>query len=91
MIHRLVQDDLEQRLQVGIRTYGQPLQSFNGRDPLRDAYEECLDQACYLKQAIIERERQVAELATLRARLAEAGCVIDAPEQDEPMPAAEVS
>jgi hypothetical protein len=28
----------------------------NGRDALLDAYEEALDLACYLKQAILERD-----------------------------------
>jgi hypothetical protein len=32
------------------------LQAFNGRDALRDAYEEALDLACYLRQAIAERD-----------------------------------
>jgi hypothetical protein len=56
VIHRLVQDDLEKRLQVGIERYGQPLQAFNGRDSLQDAYEEVLDLAVYLRQRI-EEER----------------------------------
>jgi len=29
---------------------------FNGRDALKDAYEEALDLAMYLKQAMIERD-----------------------------------
>lgn len=56
VIHRLVQADLEQRLQLGIATYGQPLQPHNGRDALRDLYEELLDGACYIKQAMVERD-----------------------------------
>lgn len=56
VIHQLVRDDLHQRLQVGIATYGQPLQPFNGRDALKDAYEEALDLACYLRQALFERD-----------------------------------
>lgn len=94
IIHRLVQEDLESRLVVGIATYGQPLQPFNGRDPLRDAYEECLDQACYLKQAIIERQAREAELAALRERLAQFGDVINVPldpPDDEPAPHVTVS
>lgn len=54
--HRMVQDDLEERLKVGIERYGQPLQAFNGRDSLRDAYEEVLDLAVYLRNAIYEQE-----------------------------------
>ena len=54
-IQGLVRADLEQREQVGIHRYGTPLQPFNGRDALRDAYEEALDLGCYLRQAIEER------------------------------------
>ncbi len=56
VMHKLVQQDLEERLKVGIRRYGQPLQAFNGRNALRDAYEEVLDLAVYLRQAIYEQE-----------------------------------
>jgi hypothetical protein len=56
----IVQDavcvDIQQRKQVGIVRYGTPLQAHNGRDALRDAYEEALDLACYLKQVLLERE-----------------------------------
>lgn len=55
-IQALVRADLDTREQVGIQRYGTPLQAFNGRDALRDAYEEALDLACYLRQAIAERE-----------------------------------
>lgn len=56
IMHRLVQDDLEGRLKVGIERYGQPLQGHNGRDALRDAYEEALDLTVYLRQALYERD-----------------------------------
>ncbi len=55
-IQKLVRADLEAREQVGIERYGTPLQPNNGRDALLDAYEEALDLACYLKQAIVERD-----------------------------------
>lgn len=58
--HAIVQDaviaDMQTRKQVGIARYGTPLQPFNGRDALWDAYEEALDLACYLKQALLERD-----------------------------------
>lgn len=54
--HLMVQDDLEARLAIGIERYGQPLQPFNGRDSLQDAYEEALDLVVYLKTAIYERD-----------------------------------
>lgn len=56
IMHELVQADLAERLRVGIERYGQPLQAFNGRNALRDAYEEVLDLAVYLRQAIYEQE-----------------------------------
>jgi hypothetical protein len=55
-IQSLVRADLDAREQVGIQRYGTSLQPHNGRDALRDAYEEALDLACYLKQAIVERD-----------------------------------
>ena len=48
--------DFEARTAVGIERYGTGLQPFNGRDALRDAYEEALDLAVYLKQCLIERD-----------------------------------
>lgn len=56
-IQSLVIDDIRTRREVGIERYGTPLQPFNGRDALRDAYEEALDLAMYLRQAIEERGR----------------------------------
>jgi hypothetical protein len=54
-IQSMVIADLHDRREVGIERYGTALQAHNGRDALRDAYEECLDLACYLRQAIEER------------------------------------
>lgn len=53
----LVIADMKARDKDGQRQYGRPLTPFNGRDALQDAYEEALDLAAYLKQAIIEREQ----------------------------------
>lgn len=55
-VQGMVIADLEIRTQVGIQRYGTALQPHNGRDALRDAYEEALDLACYLRQAIAERD-----------------------------------
>jgi hypothetical protein len=51
----LVIKDMLNRHRVGIARNGTPLQAHNGRDALRDAYEEALDLAVYLRQAIEER------------------------------------
>ncbi len=52
----LVESDLKARVEKGCREYGEPLTTHNGRDALWDAYEEALDLALYLRQAITERE-----------------------------------
>lgn len=55
-IQDLVIADVETRKAVGLQRYGTLLQANNGRDVLRDAYEEALDLAIYLRQAIEERD-----------------------------------
>ena len=54
-MHELVAADLAQRAAIGLAEYGTPLLPNNGRDALWDAYEEALDLACYLRQAVEER------------------------------------
>jgi hypothetical protein len=48
--------DIRARVEVGIRRYGTPLMTRNGRDALTDAYEEALDLVFYLRQALMERD-----------------------------------
>jgi hypothetical protein len=52
----IVMADMQSRHELGIKRYGTPLQPHNGRDALRDAYEEALDLAVYLRTAIFERD-----------------------------------
>lgn len=52
----LVIEDMKARDRFGREKYGTPLQPHNGRDSLRDAYEEALDQCVYLRNAIEERD-----------------------------------
>lgn len=54
----IVMGDMQARHNLGIKRYGTPLQPFNGRDALRDAYEEALDLAVYLRTAIFERDEK---------------------------------
>lgn len=64
-IVNLVKADLEARAQAGELKYGERLKAHNGRNALLDAYQEALDLACYLRQAMQETtERQVAPAAT---------------------------
>jgi hypothetical protein len=58
----LVMEDMKERKRLGIERYGTPLQANNGRDALRDAYEEALDLAIYLRQAIEERPKPAPQL-----------------------------
>ncbi len=51
------------RHEFGLAKYGTPLQPFNGRDALTDAYQELLDGAVYLKQAVLEGVDVRAEYA----------------------------
>lgn len=54
----LVLADLRERDRIGQIRYGTSLRAHNGRDALRDAYEEALDLAIYLRQCIEERHSQ---------------------------------
>jgi hypothetical protein len=47
-------EDMRERNAIGTLKYGTPLQPFNGRNSLVDAYQEALDLCVYLKQRIIE-------------------------------------
>ena len=53
-----IRADMAARDQFGRKKYGVPLQPNNGRDPLKDAYEELLDAAVYLKQTIVEKSER---------------------------------
>lgn len=52
----LVMVDMAMRDQLGQKRYGVSLQPHNGRDSLRDAYEEALDLAVYLRTVMYERD-----------------------------------
>ena len=56
----LVIGDMRARDQLGEARYATRLQPFNGRDVLVDAYQEALDLAVYLRQAIYERDQPQA-------------------------------
>ena len=54
----MVLTDLTNRALEGKEKYGEPLKAHNGRNALWDAYQEALDLAMYLRQAIEEQECQ---------------------------------
>jgi hypothetical protein len=62
VIRDLVSADMKTRDAVGTERYNTRLRPFNGRSYLRDAYEECLDQAVYLRGAIYEQEHMLRTL-----------------------------
>jgi hypothetical protein len=51
----MVREDLVERALEGEKRYGTPLQPFNGRDALVDAYQETMDAPQYVRQAMYER------------------------------------
>ena len=55
IIERLI-EDIQGRDTVGRAKYGKPLLPFDGRRTLRDAYEEALDLAVYVRKEMVERE-----------------------------------
>lgn len=56
VIQEIVMRDMQSRLNIGLQRYGTGLQPHNGRDMLRDAYEEALDLCVYLRGAMYERD-----------------------------------
>jgi hypothetical protein len=60
----LVMNDMATRHRVGVERYGTPLQAHNGRDALRDLYEELLDAVVYLRQVMEERDTPMEQQET---------------------------
>ena len=58
--------DIKEREQTGIATYGNALQTFNGRKPLVDMYQEILDAAVYTKQHLLEDHHRLLLVKRLR-------------------------
>lgn len=46
---------LTERTEMGTRKYGEPLSTFDGRDPAVDAFEELADEFQYRAQELVER------------------------------------
>jgi hypothetical protein len=53
----MVLADLTNRALEGKEKYGEPLKAHNGRNALWDLYQELLDAAMYIRQAIEERDK----------------------------------
>jgi hypothetical protein len=52
----LVMGDMQSRDKLGLQKYKTRLQPFNGRNSVKDAYEEALDLVVYLKQLQFEKD-----------------------------------
>ena len=52
--------DIRERAETGKQKYGTYLQTNNGRDALWDAYQEAIDLVMYLRQKLLEQERDSA-------------------------------
>jgi hypothetical protein len=59
---------MAKRRKQGIRNYGTPLKTHNGRRALVDAFQESLDMAVYLYQEILERRDIELEKDTMTAQ-----------------------
>lgn len=55
-IYKLVLQDVEERAKFGYTKYKTFLQPGNGRNALKDAYEEALDLCMYLRQKLYEEQ-----------------------------------
>lgn len=53
---------IEERRTLGVQRYGRALQTFNGRNAVRDLLEELLDGATYAMQVEMEQEAQQARI-----------------------------
>ena len=49
-------DYIDRRKKVGIERYGTALKPHNGRDALRDLFEELVDASLYCAQMLLERD-----------------------------------
>lgn len=58
-IQQLVIADMHERYKLGVYRYGTGLKIKNGRDMLRDAYEEALDLCVYLRGEMEARKHGV--------------------------------
>jgi hypothetical protein len=85
LIHQLIMDsadnertglvmDLVRRRDFGIAKYGTPLRTNNGRDHIKDAYQEALDLMVYLKAASLEGNEVATDLLDDVINLAEVLC-----------------
>lgn len=77
----LVIDEMKARDTVGRDRYGTPVQALNGRRSLRDAGEEVLDAAVYIRQTIEELKLLASDLHQARNHVvadADVGDLLDA-------------
>lgn len=61
-----------ERRDLGAKRYGRPLQTFNGRDAVRDAFEEAVDLSVYLMQIDLEMKALKRERDYLAQSLSDA-------------------
>lgn len=72
-IFDLLKLDLDERDRLGWEQYHKPLLVNDGRDSLRDAYEECLDLCVYLRKALNERDSYAHVLEAVQRHLKPGG------------------
>lgn len=70
-VWEVVIKDMKERNALGTKRYNTPLQAFNGRNALIDAYQESLDLAVYLRQRILEDEIGHSDIKSYLVHLVE--------------------
>lgn len=75
--HDLAANAMADRKKLGISRYGQPLQPVNGRDFVRDAWEEAMDVAAYMAGVRWEQDNPEHTYVGRLVRAAVAGEKLD--------------
>lgn len=81
---QLVIEDLIARRTLGIERYGDALRPETPVDGIKEAYEEALDLACYLRQALEQIRALRQENAELRAELERVRKALCTPVEEPP-------
>jgi hypothetical protein len=79
----LVVEDMIERDKIGEAKYKTRLTAHNGRKPLIDAYQECLDLIVYLRQEVVEDNDRRVRLELCYAAMRKDGNGLTRTQEDE--------
>jgi len=63
-VHQLLVDDVKGRAEYGYNKHKMYLQPFNGRNALKDSYQEVMDLVYYIRQALYEETQSSGLVVT---------------------------